>query len=199
MLKQRNIIDDYLDSVLEICPEVDAEAIRYYSMKLTVSEYSSRHFIIHEGMLQNKINYVVSGLIRAFYINDKGVEINVSFIKEGEFAIHYEAFVSQKTSKYYFQSLEPTIIINIPYEHIWDCCDKYPSMERYLRIVLQKELYQKQQRIDSFIFENAETRYMNFTEKNPDLFKRLTISHLCSYLGIERQTLTRIRKKLANR
>ena len=150
-------------------------------------------------MLQNKINYLVSGLVRAFYINDKGSEINVSFIKEDEYAIHYEAFVSQKSSKYYFQTIEPSIIINIPYNHIWDCCDKFPYMERYLRIILQKELYYKQKRIDSFIFENAETRYLNFMKENADLFNRLTISQICSYLGIERQTLTRIRKKLSSK
>ena len=70
-------------------------------------------------------------------------------------------------------------------------------MERYLRLILERELIFKQQRIDSFIFENAETRYSTFIQEHPDLFKRLTVSQLSSYLGIERQSLTRIRKKLA--
>ncbi|MCP1660690.1 hypothetical protein J2T37_001646 [Neisseria perflava] len=33
-------------------------------------------------------------------------------------------------------------------------------------------------------------------QKQPDLFRRLSLSDLCSYLGIQRQHLTRIRKNL---
>lgn len=196
MNNQEYIIEKFIQSICILCPRITSEAIKYFTKNLLVSEFPPKYFIIKEGMLQNNIYYVATGLIRAFYINNKGEEINVSFIKEGEFAIHYEAFVTQKKSKYYFQSIEPTIVIHIPYEHIWDCCDRFPSMDRYLRLILERELYLKQKRIDSFIFDNAETRYINFIKNEPELFSRLTISYLSSYLGIERQTLTRIRKKL---
>ena len=63
-------------------------------------------------------------------------------------------------------------------------------------MMLRRELCHKQERIDSFIFDNAETRYMNFLKSNPDLNNRITVTMLSSYLGIERQTLTRIRKKI---
>jgi Mn-dependent DtxR family transcriptional regulator len=56
----------------------------------------------------------------------------------------------------------------------------------------------QQRRIESFLFENAETRYLDFIKENLDLFNRVSLSNLASFLGIERQTLTRIRKKLAN-
>ena len=54
----------------------------------------------------------------------------------------------------------------------------------------------QQKRIEGFLFENAETRYLEFVKENPDLFNRVSLSHLASFLGIERQSLTRIRKKL---
>jgi DNA-binding MurR/RpiR family transcriptional regulator len=56
----------------------------------------------------------------------------------------------------------------------------------------------QQKRIEGFLFDNAETRYLDFIEENPDLFNRVSLSYLASYLGIERQSLTRIRKKLAS-
>jgi len=55
----------------------------------------------------------------------------------------------------------------------------------------------QQKRIESFLFETAEERYLDFIKDNPDLINRVSISHLSSSLRIERQTLTRIRKKLA--
>lgn len=196
-MNEELIISNYLQSILQVCPKMTEEAQAYFSQQLTVSKWPAKHPVIAEGKHQNQIEYIVEGLIRAYYINDKGDEINVSFIQEGEFAIHYEAFIKRQTSKYHFQCIEPSIVIHIPYEHIWDCCEKFPVMERYLRLILERELIFKQQRIDSFIFENAETRYSTFIQEHPDLFKRLTVSQLSSYLGIERQSLTRIRKKLA--
>jgi hypothetical protein len=54
----------------------------------------------------------------------------------------------------------------------------------------------QQRRIEGFIFGNAESRYLSFARENPALLNRVSVSHLASFLGIERQSLTRIRKRL---
>jgi len=53
-------------------------------------------------------------------------------------------------------------------------------------------------RVESFQFENAEERYLNFMKQNPDLYNRISLSHLSTYLGIQRPSLSRIRKKIAS-
>ena len=70
------------------------------------------------------------------------------------------------------------------------------GMENSLQWLVQSEMWKKQLRIDSFIFDNAEMRYLQFVQNHPDLFNRISITQLSSYLGVERQSLTRIRKKL---
>ena len=186
----------YMVSIREIIPLISDEALDFYLQGLTVSFLDAKHNYIEKGDLQTMAGYLFSGLIRAFYIDKNGNEINVDFIKERNYIIHYGAFARQERSKYYFQCLEPSIMINIPLDHIRICCERFPSFEHYLRLRIEHELYRKQTRIDSFIFNNAEERYLDFIHNNPELFKRISISHLSSYLGIERQTLTRIRKKL---
>ena len=189
-------INNYLDRVRTICPKMTDEPIVYYRKGLSVTHLGARDYYIKRGEVQQQSGYIVSGLVRVFYIDDKGNENNVTFNKEGDHVIHYGAVLLNQPSKYYFQCIEPTISVNIPLEHIRICCDKFPEMEHYLRLLVEQELYRKQQRIDSFIFNTAEERYLNFIEETPSLFKRLTLSQLSSYLGIERQTLTRIRKRL---
>jgi CRP/FNR family transcriptional regulator len=63
-------------------------------------------------------------------------------------------------------------------------------------LLVEELLKQFQKRIESFLFETAEVRYINYLKEYPDLIERISISNLCTYLGIERQSLTRIRKKL---
>ena len=189
-------IVSYIDSIVSICPEITNEAIEHYVSALSISRYKHRSYYINRGDIQVSTGYLLSGLVRAYYIDAKGNEINVDFIKEGGYVIHYGATVKSEPSKYYFQCIEPTVMIDIPLEHIRICCSRFAVMEHYLRLIIEQELCHKQQRIDSFIFENGEERYKWFVLENPDLMQRLTISQLASYLGMERQSLTRIRKRI---
>jgi hypothetical protein len=135
--------------------------------------------------------------LRAFYIDNNGNEISVNFIRENRYATHYSAFITRTPSKYYFQCLEPTVLVTISYKHIQEGYEKFPIFERYGRLVAESVLKIQQKRIEGFLFDNAESRYLDFINENPDLFNRVSLSYLASYLGIERQSLTRIRKKLA--
>ena len=189
-------IKSYLNELKTTCPKLTDASIDYYQKELYVSLYPAKYFYIQTEILQKQIGYLLKGLIRIYYIDDKGNEVNVNFLSEGDYVVHYGATIDNVPSKYYFQCLEPSVIINAPLSHIHDTCDKFPEMNYYLRMMLELELSKKQKRIDSFVFNNAEERYLDFVNNNPDLFKRLSLSHLSSYLGIERQTLTRIRKKL---
>lgn len=192
-------VESFLTSFLSLCPELSEPELNFIKEGLTVTELKSRHFYIHAGMIQKEIGFVHSGLIRSFYIDNKGNEITVNFTRENSYATHYSAFITQTASQYYFQCIEPTIIVNLGYEHIQNGYKKYPGIERYGRLIAEEVLKFQQKRIESFLFATAEERYTEFISSNPDLFNRVSLSHLSSYLGIERQTLTRIRQKLAGK
>ena len=65
-----------------------------------------------------------------------------------------------------------------------------------MRLIAEHLLIKRQNRIESFLFENAQERYLNFIENYTSLQNRITLTHLSSFLGIERQSLTRIRKNI---
>jgi len=190
-------IDTYLKSVKSLCPRLSGEEIEYLKIGLRVKELKPKHFFIHANSIQQEIGYVFTGLLRAFYVDENGKEITVNFIPESRYATHYSAFISRTPSKYYFQCLEPTILVTLSYQHIQDGYEKYSNIDRYGRLVAESVLKFQQKRIESFLFETAEQRYLDFVKDNQSLFNRVSLSHLSSLLGIERQTLTRIRKRLA--
>jgi CRP-like cAMP-binding protein len=170
----------FLNSVSALCPRVTKAELEYLQSGLTVTELKSKHFYIHANTIQKEIGFVFSGLLRAFYIDKDGNEISVSFTSEGKYATHYAAFITQTPSKYYFQCIEPSILINLPYAHIQEGYNKFPNLERYGRLISEEVLKMQQKRIESFLFENAEIRYLEFVKENPDLFNRVSLSHLAS-------------------
>lgn len=190
-------IEYYLDYLLRFCPELTQDDCELFREGLTVTQLNKGDFYSKAGEIQQYNGFVVSGLIRELYIDEWGNETNVEFICENEYACHYPAFMEKTPNPFSYQCLEPSIIVNLPIDHIHNAYLKIPNFERYGRLAMEKKSKKLQQRLISMLSQNAEQRYLTFIKQYPKLFSRISISHLCSYLGVERQTLTRIRKKIA--
>ena len=178
-------IDTYLNAVKSLCPRLSGEELDYFKIGLRITELKPKHFFIHANAIQQEIGYIYSGLLRAFYVDENGNEITVNFIPENRYATNYTAFISRTPSKYYFQCLEPTVLVTLSFEHIQGGYEKFTNIERYGRLVAESVLKFQQKRIESFLFETAEQRYLDFIQVNPSLFNRISLSHLSSFLGIE--------------
>lgn len=188
----------YLNSVKAICSAVSGGELSLFAPKLTVKEFKKKDIFLQSGKVQKELGFIAKGLVRSFYIDNDGNEITVGFYKEGDYATHYPAFIKRQQSLYTIQCLEPVCMVCLSYEDQQWIYKQSVNFERYGRLVAEEILKRQQARIESFIFQNAEQRYLDFMNNYPNLFNRVSLSQLCSYLGIERQTLTRIRQKLAH-
>lgn len=189
----------YYESYLKLFQKSSSEELEILRAQLNIKEFAKKEFLFKSGEIQRNMAYVCEGLLRRYYINEKGNKITTGFVKENEYATDYPAFIRQKPTKYYMECLEPCIIIELSYQDIQDGYRKFKNNEHYGRITAEHVLTVQTDRVESFLFENAEQRYLNFIERNPDLNNRISLTHLSSYLGIERQSLSRIRSKIAKK
>lgn len=187
-----------LNSVKALCPKLTDHDLAAFTTQLTITELKKKDYFLQAGKVQKAIGFITKGLIRSYYVDQEGNEITVGFYAEGEYATHYASFVSRQPSKYYIQCLEPTTLVCLTLDGMHRIYEQSPNFEKYGRLIVGQILIGQQARIESFIFQTAEERYLNFTKNHPTLFNRISLSHLCSFLGIERQTLTRIRQKIAH-
>ena len=199
IIKKEEVLQKYIASYTALCPGLTEEELQFIYNNLSISEYEKKDFFLNYREIQREMGYVYRGLLRSYYIDKKGKRITISFINENSYAADYPSFLQQKPSKYYIECIEPTIIVKLPYLKIQEAYKRYKGFEKYGRLIAEQILIQKQDRIESFLFEDAEERYKRFMNKNSHLVNRISLSHLSSYLGIERQSLSRIRKKMADR
>ncbi|MCK6618575.1 MAG: Crp/Fnr family transcriptional regulator [Cyclobacteriaceae bacterium] len=195
----QNELHAFLISVKSICPEFTEQELILFSEKLNTISFDKKTLFIEAGQVQKSIGFITKGLIRSYYTDKDGNEITVRFYAENDYAVHYTAFITQQPSKYTFQCLENTELVLLSYENMQWAYKHMPAFERYGRLVAEEILKMQQNRIESFIFQSTEERYLDFIKQYPQIYNRVSLSHLCSYLGIERQTLTRIRQKLARK
>ena len=189
----------FLKSVRAICPDLTETDLSQFASRLTSKELKKRDIFLQAGKVQNAIGFITKGLIRSFFIDQEGNDITVGFYSEGDYATHYPSFIMQKPSCYSIQCLEPTSMVCLSFKEMQLSYQQSVGFEKYGRLIAEKILNRQQARIESFIFQTAEERYLDFIEHHPTLYNRVSLSLLCSYLGIERQTLTRIRQRLAQK
>jgi len=188
--------DAYSKALRKVCPELSDEEIIFMLRDVTITRLKAKDLYLKIGETQDSLAFSYKGLLRSFYLNDKGEDVTIYFIKENNYATDYGAFISQTPATFAIETLEPCVLINVPYSSIQECYSKFKNCENYGRLIAEKHLFKTQSRINEFLFNNAEQRYINFISKNTDILNRISITHLSSFLGTTRQTLTRIRKKL---
>ncbi len=184
-------------AIKQLYADIDKASLNYLLGQSNLQYYESNQIIIRAHKIQESIFFLTNGLVRAYYNDAKGNEITIRFINNSGWATHYSAFISKAPSKYTFQALEPCTALSIPFKAIQEGYLKHQGLERFGRLVAESVLRTQQARIESFQFLDAEARYLEFVQTYPALFNRVSLSHLSSYLGIQRQSLSRIRKKIA--
>jgi CRP-like cAMP-binding protein len=166
---------------------------------LSIEKYDKGDFFLKRGEIQKEMGFVCKGLLRRYFINEKGNEKTTVFTRENEFVTDYHAFIRQKPTKYFLQCLEPSLIIKLSYKTIQQSYEKFKNSETQGRLIAEKVLIILSDRVEGFLFTTAEERYLKFISENPELIHRISLTHLSSFLGIERQSLSRIRKRITRR
>ncbi|WP_299247050.1 Crp/Fnr family transcriptional regulator [uncultured Aquimarina sp.] len=190
---------EFYNAYIKLFPDLNSEELAFLRSYLTIEEYDKKEFLFKSGEVQKEVAFVCKGLLRRYYVNEKGNKITTGFVNENNYATDYPAFIRQIPSKYFIECLEPSVIIKLPYDKIQEGYKKYKRSEMYGRLIAEYVLTFQTDRVESFLFKNAEERYLDFIAHNKDIINRISLSHLSTYLGIERQSLSRIRRKIAKK
>lgn len=146
------------------------------------------------GMEQNYLYLVIEGIARSYYIDGNGNDVTKMFIREGEFAIGESLFLPESLEV--FEALENLKGLRFEAKTFKEliCTDKAMIMT-YVEMLEQTVIY-KMRREYSLQNMRARERYVRFCEMYGDMEGRVSQSVIASYLGIKKESLSRIRRGL---
>lgn len=173
------------------------EEIEFAKNHFPLKEYSKNEVFFKEGNIATSIYFVIEGCVRLYY-NADGNEKTAYFYTEGKFFCANESFVKNTPARENFQALENTTIMSIHKSFDVELLDKFPNFEIIERYALLDELITNNRIIESFVSKSPQERYTELLKTNKALFQRVHQQHIASYLGISPESLSRIRKRIAN-
>ena len=141
---------------------------------------------------QRKIGFVLSGVIRSFYLDENGNEHNKNFFTKNNFFM--TSLDENPDSSVSIQSITECCVLMIDYSAYINLSSQHNCLEHALNAILIEYMTQKQHREIELLSLDAKKRYMKFVNDNPTLETILPQYHIASYLGITPTQLSRIRK-----
>jgi CRP-like cAMP-binding protein len=156
---------------------------------------SKKEFVFMEGDVCTNLFFINSGLLHVFFVVD-GNERTCRFFFENMWYTDFSSFINENVSEENFQALLDSEIIQITKEDIENLYVKYPRMERIGRLLAEQAFIEIQNRNKLLTTETPEYRYLRLVEEHPHLVDKIPQYYLASYLNIQPESLSRIKKRV---
>ena len=175
-----------------------AQDCALFEPHLKLKRFKEKELFIAEGKVCREIAFINSGSFRTYYLSESK-EINTCFYFENQFVVEYDSFLKAMPSRYYIQALEDSEVVCFSLPAVQNAYKQSHNRERFGRIMAEEAYKMTAQRVESFLFLDGEQRYLQLMETEPWLFDRVPLYLIASYLGLERESISRLRKKIAQR
>lgn len=175
---------------------LSADLVQHLQKILRHRAIAKRDYILKAGHICRDICFVESGLLRCYYLKDDA-EVCSWFMKEGDVIISVESFFSQRESYENIQAIEDCELWCIEYNQLQYIYRHFPEFNFIGRVLTERYYVQSEQRLYAMRMMRAQERYDYLLAHHPEIILRVPTQDIASYLGIRRETLTRLKKKTA--
>lgn len=150
--------------------------------------------IIAPKTVQNKLYFIVSGLVRIGY-EAEGKEIISDFKEENSFFLNGYYLYTGLPNFDYHVTMSPTVVLSADYAALEALSAQYHELEHMGRKLV--ELHYANFLISNYnqLFLSADERFDVFKQQRPTIFTKVPLKYIASYLGIAPETLSRLRSK----
>lgn len=187
----KNVLIDSLRQMAEI----KEEEVEIILNLFTEKNYKAKTYLLREGEVCRKMYFIKKGLARVSLLDRNSRDITFNFRYASQFLTDYESFETQQPAVFSISALEDMECFEISKEDFDTMCQLVASGELITRIVVYYKNLLYMNRLISFYKETPEERYIKLLEENPSLINRIPQKYLASYIGIEPQSFSRIKRR----
>ena len=188
-------MEAFIEYVLKF-GSLNQQQIALISDKATEVELPKDAYYLEAGKIARQFGFMVEGVARVCYYNNKGEEITKYFIEENNILVNVESFDYEIPSSAYVQAMTDCRLIVFSKQDWQELLQTIVGWDNIVHKITSKALLLKIERISPLVAEDATTRYLKFMEIYPSLANRIPLSYIASYLGITQSSLSRIRKNI---
>ena len=188
-------MEEFIEYILKF-GNLNKQQIDFITEKAKTLELQKDEYFSEAGKIPKQVGFLLDGVVRFCYYNNKGEEITHSFADENNFVSDQQRFEAQVVASEYIQAVTHCRFLTFSKKD-WDTIgNTIVSWDAITGLIMRNCLLKMIERRSPLVSEDATTRYLSFVENFPNLMNRVPLSYIASYLGITQQSLSRIRKNI---
>lgn len=152
--------------------------------------------LIDKDEHSNFVFFINSGYLRYFKVTETGEEQTIHLLSPGDFATSFSSFVCNTKSEETLHTLTDSELLYISKCDLEKLYAAGINWQIFGRKLMESLLLEKEQRIINQISLSAQDRYIKLLETNPALIQNVPVQFLASYIGIQPESLSRIRRQI---
>lgn len=173
------------------------EELRRIGALLSKVKLQKGEMLLSEGETVYYTHFVYSGCLRTYFIDQSGKEHTLQFAIKDWWISDYTAFFTEEKSLLNIECIKDAVIYKLSRKHMEQLYLEISPFETFFRKKLERRFTALQKRILGNLAQTATERYLSFLATYPSIEQHIKNYHIASYLGITSESLSRIRKELA--
>src|ERR1700676_3625923 len=158
-------------------------------------KFRKRQYFLQEGEICKYTSFIVRGAMRHYRVDEKGEEHIINLFIENWWASDRESLLHQTPSKYFIDAWEDTEVLLVRKTDLTYLVDHIPALTEWIKKLDSNFAIASQRRLSAAISLSAVERYYDLEKTHPEFLQRFPQHIIASYLGINRETLSRIRSR----
>jgi len=176
--------------------EIPPEEMEFFLDHVKTEQFRKGDFFHPAYKVCKKIGWVNSGLLKSYVIDEKGNEKIIEFYSENSFVSAFTSFITQEKTDWNIQTMEDSEILIISNEFLEHLYKRHNCWTILGLKIFETQTLKKCNREKSLLINNATERYLLFRKQYESIESRLTLNQIALYVGIQPESLSRIRKNL---
>ncbi|UUF13855.1 MULTISPECIES: Crp/Fnr family transcriptional regulator [Flavobacterium] len=195
MLKEdcNNMLEQFCNH-LDLFHKISLEDKNSIAQYLEYRSVKEGEILIEENKIANEIFFVCNGVLKIASVSDKGNDVIHFFFGENHFCTILKSFTENIVSQDIVQAACDTEIIVLERNKLDSLIKDLPYFKPMLDTIFQQALLNKVELRNFYLGTDATSRYQKFIERQPNIASRVSQTDIASYLGIAKQSLSRIKK-----
>ncbi|WP_299820126.1 Crp/Fnr family transcriptional regulator [uncultured Pontibacter sp.] len=184
-------IDQIIDNIFQL-PDTSKSILKENIVEV---RYPKGHILLRADRIESNLYFIHKGIARAFAYSGEA-EITFWFGREGDTVLSMKSYVENQKGYENIELLEDCILYELKAAHLQKLFLEDLHIANWGRRLAEQELIKTEERLISRQVRTASERYGQLVIVNPDLIQRVQLVHIASYLGITRNSLSRIRAEI---
>ena len=175
----------------KITPLTDEE-FEYVSSHFVNKKFKKHQFVLQEGENAPNDFFILSGCLKSYFTDKNGKEHILQFGMQDWWITDYQAYYNQSKATINIDCIEDSQLLCLTFQNREKLCAEMHKIEHFFRKKTNKHNVALQQRILSLLSNNAKEKYDQLLQLYPQLFQKVPKQLIASYLGVTRETLSRL-------